>query len=123
MGGSLRDRPGPILAIVLSYGGADCGKMSIANLRRDDKTARIIRPMQWDETIMGRSESERSIPPDVLADLERAIELVMTGQSDPEFERRIHAQAEKITQEVLEKHGVLDIGVPAIRALRDGDDE
>jgi hypothetical protein len=71
---------------------------------------------------MNRPESDTTIPPETLADLERAIELVMTGGSDPEFELRIHAQAEKIRKEVFEKHGVLDIGVPAIRALRDGDD-
>jgi hypothetical protein len=56
------------------------------------------------------------------ADLERAIEILMTGRRDPEFERRIHAETEKIIQAVLEKHGVLDIGVPSIRALRDGDE-
>lgn len=72
---------------------------------------------------MEQSEPERIIPPEVMADLERAIELLTTGQRDPEFERRIHAEAEKITREVLEKQGVLDIGVPAIRALRDGEDE
>ena len=72
---------------------------------------------------MNELESEKTMPPDAFADLERAIELVMTGESDPEFELRIHVQAEKIRQEVLEKHGVLDIGVPAIRALRDGDEE
>jgi hypothetical protein len=72
---------------------------------------------------MNRLESEKMIPPETIADLERAIELVMTGGSDPDFELRIHAQAEKIRQDVFEKHGVLDIGVPAIRALRDGDEE
>jgi len=72
---------------------------------------------------MGQSESARMIPADVMADLERAVEILMTGRRDAEFERRIHAQAEKISQEVLEKHGILDIGVPAIRALRDGEDE
>jgi hypothetical protein len=72
---------------------------------------------------MGQSEAETVIPPGVTADLDRAIELLMTGHRDPEFEQRIRAQAEKIGQEVLKKHGVLDIGVPAIRALRDGDDE
>jgi hypothetical protein len=72
---------------------------------------------------MGKSEEATAIPAEVLADLDRAIEILLTGRRDPEFERRIHAQAEKISQEVLEKHGVLDIGVPAIRALRDGDDE
>jgi hypothetical protein len=72
---------------------------------------------------MGKTESGPMIPADAMADLERAVEILMTGQRDPEFEHRIHAQAEKISQEVLEKHGVLDIGVPIIRALRDGNDE
>ena len=57
-----------------------------------------------------------------LADLERAIEILLTGRRDSEFERRIHAEAERISQELLEKHGVLDIGVRSIRALRDGDE-
>lgn len=72
---------------------------------------------------MSQSDSGTTIPADVLADLERAVEIVMTGRRDPEFEERIHAESERISQEVLKKHGVLDIGVPAIRALRDGDDE
>jgi hypothetical protein len=72
---------------------------------------------------MGPNDSGTITPADATADLERAIEILMTGRRDPEFEARIHAQSEKITQEVLKKHGVLDIGVPAIRALRDGDDE
>ncbi len=72
---------------------------------------------------MAESESGRTIPPDVLADLERAIEILMTGRRDPEFERRIHARSEEISQEIFRRHGLLDIGVPAIRALRDGDDE
>jgi hypothetical protein len=72
---------------------------------------------------MEKSEPGAVIPADVLADLERAIEIMMTGQRDPVFEQRIHARAEEITQEIFRKHGLLDIGVPAIRALRDGDDE
>lgn len=59
----------------------------------------------------------------VMTDLERAVEILTTGRRDPEFERHIHSQAEQIGRAVLEKHGVLDIGVPAIRALRDGEDE
>ncbi len=72
---------------------------------------------------MSQTDSGTINAADARADLERAIEIMITGQRDPEFEERIHAQAEKISQEVLERHGVLDIGVPAIRALRDGDDE
>jgi hypothetical protein len=73
--------------------------------------------------MMNHPDSDTTIPPKIMADLERAIDLLITGRRDPEFERRIHAEAERITQEIFEKHGVLDIGVPAIRALRDGDDE
>jgi hypothetical protein len=72
---------------------------------------------------MTESDSDRTIPPDVLADLERAIEIVMTGRRDPEFEQRIHARSEQISREIFARHGLLDIGVPIIRALRDGDDE
>jgi hypothetical protein len=115
--GSLRGRP-PIIAVVLSFAGTEGGRISITKLIRNDKAG--IDP---EDLTMGGSESGTPIPPDVMADLERAIEILMTGRRDPEFEARIHAQSEKITQEVLKKHGVLDIGVPAIRALRDGDDE
>ena len=60
-----------------------------------------------------------TIPSDVLADMERATELAISGKKDPEFERRVQAEAKKIREEILKKHGLLDIGVPAIRQLRD----
>ena len=60
-----------------------------------------------------------TIPSDVLADMERATELATSGKQDPEFERRVQAEAKKIRAEIFRKHGLLDIGVPAIRALRD----
>jgi hypothetical protein len=60
------------------------------------------------------------IPPDILADGQAAIEAVMTGKPlDPEIARRIRERAAKLTEEIREKHGLLDIGVPAIRELRD----
>jgi len=60
-----------------------------------------------------------AISSDVLADMERATELAMSGKKDPEFERRVQAEAKKIRAEIFKKHGLLDIGVPAIRELRD----
>jgi hypothetical protein len=60
-----------------------------------------------------------TIPSDVLADMERATELAISGKKDPEFERRVQAEAKKIREEIFKKHGLLDIGVPAIRELRD----
>jgi hypothetical protein len=53
---------------------------------------------------MGQPEQATPIAPDVSADLERAVEILMTGRRDPEFERRIHARSEEITREVLKKH-------------------
>jgi len=48
----------------------------------------------------------------------------MTGKPlDPEVYRRIREEAARASEEVYRKHGLLDIGVPAIRALRDGEDE
>lgn len=61
-----------------------------------------------------------SIPTDILADAEAVIEAIMSGQKlDPETARRIDERAQKVTDEIGRKHGVLDIGGPAIRELRD----
>jgi hypothetical protein len=59
------------------------------------------------------------LPPDILADMQRAIELAMTGKRDPEFEKRVQAEGQRIREEVFRKHGLVDIAVPAIRELRD----
>ncbi|HEV2948263.1 MAG TPA: hypothetical protein VGX70_12870 [Gemmataceae bacterium] len=59
-----------------------------------------------------------TLPADVLADMQRAIELVMAGKRDPEFERRVQSEGKRIRDEVFRKHGLLDIAVPAIRELR-----
>jgi hypothetical protein len=63
---------------------------------------------------------ESVLPPEVIADGEALIESMTTGQSlDPEIARRIRERAEAITRRVHERHGLLDIAVPAIRELRD----
>jgi hypothetical protein len=58
-------------------------------------------------------------PADVRLMLDEAIRLVQTGAGDPAILQRIHDEAKKIKREVFEKHGLLDIGVTAIRELRD----
>lgn len=72
---------------------------------------------------MSQAKAERVTPAETTSELARAVEILMTGRRDPEFEAHIHARAEQIRQKVLDVHGVLDIGVPAIRSLRDGHDE
>ena len=65
-----------------------------------------------------------AIPPELEADTRAVIEKLTTGKPlDPETVRRIRERADRIREEVFRKHGLLDIGVPAIRALRDGEDE
>jgi hypothetical protein len=59
------------------------------------------------------------IPADVLADLEHALRLQTTGQRDPAFEKRIGEQTEKIRQEILAEHGVLNVAVDLVCEGRD----
>jgi hypothetical protein len=61
------------------------------------------------------------IPPDVLAAMEEAASYALTGVGDPEALRKIREEAERIRAEVFRKHGALDVGVPAIRELRDSE--
>lgn len=60
-----------------------------------------------------------SIPPDVMADLEYAVQLAMTGRRDEAFEQRIRAQSDAARQKILEEQGVLNIAVDLIREGRD----
>ena len=63
------------------------------------------------------------IPPALLADLQRAAERAAAGQRGPEAMRAACASMDLLREEIRRRHGVLDIGVPAIRALRDGEAE
>ena len=59
-----------------------------------------------------------AIPKDALADLQYALHLQTTGQRDLDFEKRIGQQTEKIRQEILAGHGVLNVAVDLIRQGR-----
>ena len=63
-----------------------------------------------------------AIPADLMAELQQAAERAARGIRDPETMRRACADMAQIGKEIREKHGVLDLAVPAIRALRDGED-
>jgi hypothetical protein len=68
---------------------------------------------------MALTPSIPGLPPDVRFMLDEAIRHALTGEGDPAILRRIHDEAEKIKREVFEKHGLLDIGTPAVREFRD----
>jgi len=62
---------------------------------------------------------DNAIPPDVMADAQLVAECVATGRPiPPDLARRIHEEAQKITERLRQQYGTLDIGVPAIRELR-----
>jgi hypothetical protein len=57
--------------------------------------------------------------PDLKADEEAVIASFLTGKPlDPEVAHRIHERAKAIRDRVYREHGLVDIGVPAIRELR-----
>ena len=58
-------------------------------------------------------------PSATMSDLEYAIDLMMTGKKDPEFEARVHAEAEEIREKIFQKHGLLNVAVDLIREGRD----
>jgi hypothetical protein len=59
------------------------------------------------------------------ADLKEVYRLFAEGKpvTDPELVRRIRERSEVARKAVFERNGPLDIAVPAIRGLRDGDEE
>jgi hypothetical protein len=65
--------------------------------------------------------STQDSPPtsEQLADLHKAAENVTKGVRDPDEVRAACEEMDRIREEIRKKHGVLDIGVPAIRELRD----
>lgn len=68
---------------------------------------------------MRTTTTDRVIPPEVMAELEEAARLALAGVRDPEAMDRASARMDRMRDEVRRKHGILDIGVPAIRELRD----
>jgi hypothetical protein len=68
---------------------------------------------------MATTDTTPGIPADLEADALAVIAKMTTGKPvDPETSRRIRERAERISKEIREKHGTVDIAVPAVRELR-----
>jgi len=72
---------------------------------------------------MDQPEASGRITPEMMAELQAAIERAMKGIRDPEAMRKASERMDRMREETYRKHGLLDIAVPSIRALRDGEDE
>jgi hypothetical protein len=60
------------------------------------------------------------IPPELAADTQAILDKIATGKPlETATRERLQQEAERIREEIVRKHGVLDIGVPSIRELRD----
>jgi hypothetical protein len=68
---------------------------------------------------MATPDTTRFLPPEIMAELEEAARQALSGIRDPEAMRRACERMDRRREEIRQKHGILDIGVPAIRELRD----
>jgi hypothetical protein len=70
---------------------------------------------------MPTSETKTTgIDPQVLADLDAVMEQLVTGKPlDPESSRCIRNRAQRITEQIRQEHGELDIAVQLLRETRD----
>lgn len=59
------------------------------------------------------------VPAELVAAMQEAAAKAAAGVRDAEAMRQAIVSMDRISDEVRRKHGVLDIGVPAIRELRD----
>ncbi len=60
-----------------------------------------------------------NLTPELLAEMEEAAKIAMSNVRDPEVMKKACERMDKMREEIYQKHGILDIGVPAIRELRD----
>jgi hypothetical protein len=59
------------------------------------------------------------ISPEFMAELQAAAERAARGMRDPQAMREASADMDRIREDIRRRHGILDIGGPAIRELRD----
>jgi hypothetical protein len=67
---------------------------------------------------MGSNETH-PIPPELMVDLQEAANKAAQCVRDPEDMRKAAEEMDRIREEIRKNHGILDIGAPAIRELRD----
>jgi hypothetical protein len=70
-------------------------------------------------TSMSITQTNTAIPPELLAQMEEAARNAMSPIRNAEIMRRACLEMDRISEGIREKHGVLAVGVQAIRELRD----
>ena len=67
---------------------------------------------------MMHHENKSAITPELEAEFQAAVRQAMSSRRDPEAMRRAAERMDRMREETYRQHGLLDIGVPAIRELR-----
>ncbi len=67
---------------------------------------------------MIKQANKSAITPELEAEFQAAVQQAMSSKRDPESMRRAAERMDKMREETYRQHGLLDIGVPAIRELR-----
>jgi hypothetical protein len=70
---------------------------------------------------MSTETKPSGIPPELMAELQGAADRAALGIRDRKEMAKACEEMDRIREEIFRKHGILDIGVPAIRELRDGE--
>ncbi|HET6878944.1 MAG TPA: hypothetical protein VFI31_02245 [Pirellulales bacterium] len=60
-----------------------------------------------------------AIPAEIIVDLQQAAELAAKGIRDPEAMRQACKDMDRRREQIFARQGILDIGLAAIRELRD----
>ena len=66
-----------------------------------------------------KAATQIPISTEILAEMQEAVDRAAQGVRDPERIKRARQSMDHIREEIRKEHGILNIGVSAIRALRD----
>jgi len=69
--------------------------------------------------VIGSPKNIAPVPSALMAQLQDAADKAAKGIRDPEEAKKACEEIDRIREQIKAKHGVLDIGVQAIRELRD----
>jgi hypothetical protein len=67
---------------------------------------------------MIQHKSSTAISPELEAEFQAAVRQATSSTRDPEAMRKAAERMDRMREETFRQHGLLDLGVPAIRELR-----
>jgi hypothetical protein len=70
------------------------------------------------EVSMNHDEAKSAITPELEAEFQAAVRQAMSSERDAEAMRRAAERMDRMREETFRQHGLLDVGVAAIRELR-----